>query len=100
MMDSITIFFFDHLVGGFVLVLAALSVYTMITGKRSRPKYRLNQRVLGQNYKTKNGDYVPCKVIRVFTEYSETGFEHYYELKVLDQNIVLQVTEDRLKPVE
>lgn len=73
----------------------AYNAYVMITGTRSRPKYRKDQEVLGQNYKTKNGDYVRCRITSVTTAWhSPIQYEHLYECRVTDANIMLELNEE------
>lgn len=79
--------------------LIAKNIIAAIKGKKAYPRYRHDARVLGQNYKTAGGKYVPCKIARIYTEYYPTGkFDHYYEVEILDKKDILVLSEDRLKP--
>lgn len=99
-MQAIIIFFLDSIVPVSILGIIALTIYSAAADERKRPQYWPDQEVLGQNYKTRNGDYVKCKITGVTTIWrSATKWEHQYDCQVLDANITLVLNEDRVKPV-
>lgn len=98
-MQTIEIFIIDSIFPAIFLTIAGYFIYALLSSKNKYPKYCQGQTVLGQNYKTKNGDYVPCQVTRVITVWhSRTKFDHMYECKVMDANIALELNEERVKP--
>lgn len=85
-----------------VAIIAFLAFVIMAAWPKSnRPKFLPGQDVLGQNYISKAGDYVPCKITRAYTEWrADRGFVHLYECEPAGQKNTLTLSEDRIKSLK
>lgn len=99
-MGAITFFIIDYLP---LIIMAAALIYCLVIKLRlqKRPQYWPDQEVLGQNYRTRNGDFERCRVNSVRTVWLDaTTWYHLYECEVIgEKKIALELREDRIKPI-